>query len=68
MEVDRHSGGDSREEDRERTEPPGQRWAVGGDRTCDHVAGDPVPLGIGGLYDYNQCRRCEAIVVSSLLK
>lgn len=68
MGGDRNDLGDSSEVDSKGSEPPDRRWAVGGGRTCDHVACNPVLLGIGGLYDYVRCRRCEAIVVSSLLK
>lgn len=67
MEVDRDGLRDTSEGDRERSEPSEHRWAVGGDRTCDHVGGDPVTLGTGGLYHYARCLRCDAVVVERVL-
>ena len=50
------------------TDPPptdaGSRtqWAIDDDANCDHP--EREGLGLGGLYDYERCRNCGAVIVT----
>lgn len=61
---------DRRHQSEARDTPPSDgpsrtRWAIDDDASCDHA--DRVALGLGGLYTYERCRRCGAVVVTGPL-